>query len=36
MAKQIPKAGIGKKLNNKGAKPGSNGKTPKTPSAKRA
>ncbi len=36
MAKKIGKAGIGKPLNNKGAKPGSNGKAPKTPSAKRA
>ena len=36
MAKKIPKPGIGKALKNKGARPGSNGKTPKTPSAKRA
>ena len=36
MAKKIGKAGISKKLNNKGAMPGSNGKTPKTPSAKKA
>ena len=32
----IKKAGIGKPLKNKGAMPRSNGKAPKTPSAKRA